>query len=86
MLLKAVNIHKIYNGVPLISNINLQIDDQDRIGLIGANGCGKSTLLKILLGQVLPDRETEEEGLIIRGSKTSVGYLAQSAALDIFRD
>ncbi|MBR2913895.1 MAG: ABC-F family ATP-binding cassette domain-containing protein [Oscillospiraceae bacterium] len=82
MLLKAVNIHKIYNGVPLISNINLQIDDQDRIGLIGANGCGKSTLLKILLGQVLPDRETEEEGLIIRGSKTSVGYLAQSAALD----
>ena len=40
MLLKAVNIHKIYNGVPLISNINLQIDDQDRIGLIGANGCG----------------------------------------------
>ncbi len=82
MLLKAVNIHKIYNGVPLISNVNLQIDNQDRIGLIGANGCGKSTLLKILLGEILPDRETEEEGLIIRGSRTSVGYLAQSAALD----
>ncbi len=82
MLLKAINIHKIYNGVPLISNINLQIDDQDRIGLIGTNGCGKSTLLKILLGEVLPDRETEEEGIIIKGSKTSVGYLAQSAALD----
>lgn len=82
MLLKAVNIHKIYNGVPLISNVDLQIEDQDRIGLIGANGCGKSTLLKILLGEILPDRETEEEGLIIRGSKTSIGYLAQSAALD----
>ncbi len=82
MLLKAENIHKIYNGEPLFSNICLQIDDLDRIGLIGANGCGKSTLLKILLGEILPDRETEEEGILVRGSKTSVGYLAQSAALD----
>ncbi len=82
MLLKAENIHKIFNGEPLFSNICLQIDDQDRIGLIGANGCGKSTLLKILLGELLPDRETEEEGILIRGAKTSVGYLAQSAALD----
>lgn len=82
MLLKAENIHKIYNGVPLFSNISLQIEDQDRIGLIGANGCGKSTLLKILLGEVLPDRETEQEGIIVKGSRTSIGYLAQSAALD----
>ncbi len=82
MLLKAVNVHKIYNGVPLLQNINLQIEDQDRIGLIGANGCGKSTLLKILLGQVLPDHELEEDGQIIRGTRTSIGYLAQSAALD----
>ena len=82
MLLKAEKIHKIYNGEPLFSNICLQIDDQDRIGLIGANGCGKSTLLKILLGEILPDRETEEEGILVCGSKTTVGYLAQSAALD----
>lgn len=82
MLLKAVNVHKVYNGVPLLTNINLQIEDQDRIGLIGANGCGKSTLLKILLGDVLPDHEVEEDGIIVRGSRTSVGYLAQSAALD----
>ncbi len=82
MLLKAVNIHKVYNGVPLLSDVNLQIEDQDRIGLIGANGCGKSTLLKILLGEVLPDHEREEDGVIIKGSKTSVGYLAQTAALD----
>lgn len=82
MLLKAVNIHKIYNGNPLFSNIHLQIEDHDRIGLIGANGCGKTTLLKILMGDILPDRETEEEGILIRGSKTSVGYLAQTAALD----
>ncbi|MDE5769399.1 MAG: ABC-F family ATP-binding cassette domain-containing protein [Oscillospiraceae bacterium] len=82
MLLKAVKIHKIYNGVKLLSNIDLQIEDNDRIGLIGANGCGKSTLLKILLGEILPDHELESDGQIIRAAKTSVGYLAQSAALD----
>ncbi len=82
MLLKAVSIHKVYNGIPLLQDVNLQIEDQDRIGLIGANGCGKSTLLKILLGEILPDHEVEGDGVIVRGSKTSVGYLAQSAALD----
>ncbi len=82
MLLKAVKINKIYNGVKLLSDIDLQIEDNDRIGLIGANGCGKSTLLKILLGQILPDHEQEEDGQIIQASKTSIGYLAQSAALN----
>ena len=82
MLLQAVNVHKIYNGVPLFSGIDLQIEDQDRIGLIGANGCGKSTLLRILLGELLPDHLEEGDGQIIRAAKTSVGYLAQSAALD----
>ncbi len=82
MLLKAVKIHKIYNGVKLFSDIDLQIEETDRIGLIGANGCGKSTLLKILLGEILPDHEQEQDGQIIRSAKISVGYLAQSAALD----
>ncbi|MBR7084383.1 MAG: ABC-F family ATP-binding cassette domain-containing protein, partial [Oscillospiraceae bacterium] len=82
MLLKAVKINKIYNGVKLLSDIDLQIEDNDRIGLIGANGCGKSTLLKILLGQILPDHEQEEDGQIIQASKTSIGYLAQSVALN----
>ena len=82
MLLKAIDVNKIYNGIPLLNNIDLQIEDTDRIGLIGANGCGKSTLLKILLGQILPDHIKEEDGQIIRASKTSIGYLAQSAALD----
>ncbi len=82
MLLKAIDVNKVYNGVPLLSNIDLQIEDNDRIGLIGANGCGKSTLLKILLGQILPDHVTEQDGQIVRASKTSIGYLAQSASLD----
>lgn len=82
MLLKAEHIHKVFNGEPLLTDVSLQIEDTDRIGLIGANGCGKSTLLKLLLGQLLPDHMQEGDGQIVRAAKTSVGYLAQSAALD----
>ncbi|MBR3630111.1 MAG: ABC-F family ATP-binding cassette domain-containing protein [Oscillospiraceae bacterium] len=82
MLLKAAEIHKVFNGEPLLTGVSLQIEDTDRIGLIGANGCGKSTLLKILLGELLPDHMTEGDGQVIRAAKTTVGYLAQSAALD----
>ena len=65
MLLKADDIHKVYNGEPLLTGVSLQIEDNDRIGLIGANGCGKSTLLKILLGDVLPDHMSEGDGQVI---------------------
>lgn len=82
LLLKADHVHKVFNGETLLTDICLQIEDNDRIGLIGANGCGKSTLLKLLLGQLLPDHMMEGDGQIIRAAKTSVGYLAQSAALD----
>lgn len=82
MLLRADNIHKIYNGEPLLTGVSLQIEDNDRIALVGANGCGKTTFLKILLGEVLPDHLTEGDGSITRAAKTSIGYLAQSAALD----
>ena len=82
MLLRADHVYKVFAGETLLHDICLQIEDNDRIGLIGANGCGKSTLLKILLGQLLPDHMQEGDGQIVRAAKTSVGYLAQSAALD----
>ena len=39
----------------LMENINLRIEEGERIALLGRNGCGKSTLLKMLMGEVLPD-------------------------------
>lgn len=82
MLLRMTDIHKFYNGSQVLSHVNLTIEDNDRIGLIGVNGCGKSTLLRILTEQELPDHLTEGDGEISRSAKTTIGYLEQMGGLD----
>ncbi len=56
----------------LFSNINFQINDGDRIGLVGPNGVGKTTLLKILIGKY-----KAEDGNVEVPRGTTVGYLEQ---------
>ncbi len=48
MLLQASGIKKLYGVEPVLDGINLQIQERDRVGLVGVNGAGKSTLLQIL--------------------------------------
>jgi ATP-binding cassette subfamily F protein 3 len=57
---------------PILSNLSLRIDPDDRIALLGANGNGKSTLAKLLA-----DRLTPIEGSVTRAEKLSIGYFAQ---------
>jgi ABC transport system ATP-binding/permease protein len=54
-ILNAQSVTKQFGATPLFRNINLTVEDGDRIGLIGPNGAGKSTLLALLAGQVEPD-------------------------------
>jgi ATP-binding cassette subfamily F protein 3 len=61
-----------YGGNPVLRRLNLRIDDDDRIALIGANGNGKSTLAKLLAA-----RMPAMEGRIIRADKLDVAYFAQ---------
>ncbi|MBR2283573.1 MAG: ABC-F family ATP-binding cassette domain-containing protein [Ruminococcus sp.] len=85
MLASLTNINKYYNGVQVLKNVCLTIEDNDRIGLVGNNGCGKSTLLKILTGVIEPDRLTGQEGrdgVVSLSSKTTIGYLEQMGGLD----
>ncbi len=82
MLVNITNINKFYNGVQVLDNVSLSIDENDRIGLVGNNGCGKSTLLKIITGSVDPDRFTERDGIISKAAKTTIGYLEQMGGLD----
>ena len=55
MLLKAQNIKKEYGIQEILEIDTLQIEDFDRIGLVGKNGAGKSTLMSILAGDLVPD-------------------------------
>ena len=61
-----------YGGPPVLRKLNLRIDQDDRIALLGRNGEGKSTLSKLLAGKL-----TAENGTITRASKLRVGYFAQ---------
>ena len=61
-----------YDGVPVLGNLNLRLDADDRIALLGANGEGKSTLSKLLAGR-LPLMG----GRLIKSAKLRIGYFAQ---------
>jgi len=59
-------------GQPVLSHIDLRIDPDDRIALVGRNGNGKTTLARALAGQLTP-----MDGQIKASGKLSVGYFAQ---------
>ena len=61
-----------YGGRPVLRGLNLRIDQDDRIALLGANGQGKSTLSKLIASRLEP-----MAGRKIASSKLRVGYFAQ---------
>ena len=66
-----------YGQPPLIDHLDLVIEPNERVCLIGRNGAGKSTLMKIITGQITPD-----EGSIKRASGVKVAQLEQSVPHD----
>jgi ATP-binding cassette subfamily F protein 3 len=64
-----------YDGKPVLRNISLRLDDDDRVALLGANGNGKSTLMKLLANRLEP-----MAGDIVRSGKLKIGYFAQHQA------
>ncbi len=61
-----------YDGAPVLRRLDLRIDQDDRIALLGKNGQGKSTLSKLL-----SDRLPLIEGKMTRSSRLRIGYFAQ---------
>ena len=74
-MLSIKSITKAYAGRTLFSNVSVQINRRDRIGVVGPNGAGKSTLFSVILGDVTPD---SGEIAIEKGSR--VGFLPQESA------
>jgi ATPase components of ABC transporters with duplicated ATPase domains len=76
-LLSAENITKSYSEKKLFNDINLGINEGDKIGVIGINGTGKSTLLKVIAGV-----EEIDSGRIIRTNALQIEYLSQAPDFD----
>lgn len=70
-----------YGGPPVLRNLSLRIDQDDRIALLGRNGEGKSTLSKLLAGKL----ETCA-GHIHRSNKLRIGYFAQHQVDELYID
>ncbi|HLR42432.1 MAG TPA: ABC-F family ATP-binding cassette domain-containing protein [Pseudogracilibacillus sp.] len=72
IVMQLKNIYKSFAGIPALEDINITVQDKDRIAIVGRNGAGKSTLLKILTTEYSYD-----EGEFFQAKNIHIGYLAQ---------
>lgn len=72
ILLKIENLCMSFGTQVIFDNVSFQINNNDKVGIIGVNGAGKSTLFNILLGNLTPD-----SGNITLDTKINLGYLPQ---------
>ena len=70
--MKIDNLYMSFGTQVIFDNISFQINNNDKVGIIGVNGAGKSTLFNILLGNITPDA-----GNITLNTKINLGYLPQ---------
>lgn len=69
-----------FGGDVLFDNMNFEVQDGDRIGLIGVNGSGKTTLFKILTGEMSPS-----SGTVAIQKNTKIGYMEQHVCRNLDR-
>jgi len=77
ILLQVNQLSKSFGVEPILENIKLEVQERDRIALVGRNGAGKSTLLKIIAGEL-----SHDSGDIMKGKDVKIGYLAQDSGLE----
>ena len=72
MILSVNNISKAFGEEVVLDGVSFQLNEHDKVALIGRNGAGKTTLLRIVLGELAPD-----SGDVIMEKGLTVGYLSQ---------
>ena len=77
-MLISINDGTIFFGSEdVFENINFNVNENEKIALVGRNGSGKTTLLKVLLGE-----NELNSGQIIKSNKINIGYLNQNSLID----
>jgi ATP-binding cassette subfamily F protein 3 len=71
-LMQFDNVSVGYDGVPVLRNLHLRLDVDDRIGILGVNGAGKSTFAKMVAGALPP-----QSGTIKKDGRVKVGWFHQ---------
>jgi macrolide transport system ATP-binding/permease protein len=72
-IIKFSDVSISYDTLDVLKKINLDINNGERIGIVGANGAGKSTLIKIIMQEIKPDN-----GKVSISNSTNIGYLKQA--------
>lgn len=75
--LRIHHLYKSFGATPVLEDVNLEIKQGEKAGLIGVNGAGKSTLLKILAGIMAPD-----QGQVVIPADCRIAYQSQDAGLE----
>ncbi|HHW67587.1 MAG TPA: ABC-F type ribosomal protection protein [Epulopiscium sp.] len=77
MILACKDITKTFGTDIILKNITFQIEEKEKVAIVGVNGAGKSTLFKILAGELSYD-----SGEIFKAKDTSIGYLSQNMEIN----
>ena len=72
-----------YDGMPVLEEVNLLVEERDFLGIIGPNGGGKTTLLKVILGLIKPIQgKVSVLGRPPENGRKFVGYVSQHNLFD----
>lgn len=77
-LIKLTNVSKSYGDNEVLRKIGLDINEGEKIGIVGVNGSGKSTLIKLIMGI-----ENTDSGKIEISPKSTIGYLRQATEYSV---
>ncbi|MEI2731660.1 MAG: metal ABC transporter ATP-binding protein [Dermatophilaceae bacterium] len=81
-LIKIQNLTVGYDKTPVLQNVNIEIFENDFLGVIGPNGGGKTTLIKAILGLLKPMEGKIDFRSDINRNKKPIGYLPQVKHID----
>lgn len=77
------NVGVAYEGHAALEGVNLDIYEDDFIGIIGPNGGGKSSLVKAIMGAVEHNGEIEISDILRKGNHYKIGYMPQVSQFDM---